>query len=319
MIFQGLNDVNAEFKFYKHTQIVNMDIDYCNQLYDLISKYFSNYKYTDEDLEKYNDYYPIVLEEGREVSRNKYQCIGISNYEEVDKILEYKKNSILMNYHKQKIQTVELQNEIDKLEKIFLDITEKIQNSYSSELNIRIKDIVINSDSILNKEIIAYIGNEMNCGQKICHLINLLIEQERCNTQEYLLYLQNVDTYVTVKQFEEIVKKCKESEYITLISSVSDTEYIDYKEMDRALFIEKGNIKQIPSIHILQKKVNKNILSDQEFSQAEIYEFLKFHIKELITEKYTFKKEYALIFESLKVKELNDEKDIFDMENMLII
>lgn len=319
MILKNCNGRDLEINLLPFTQLASLDSSLANRVYGYIKEYFSSYRFSEDDLNLYNDQLPKIISDGIEVSRSKYLCIGISSFEDIDKALESKKDSPLLLYNKVKLEKVDIQNELEKLENQFNLIVEKIKLTYPSSSLVEFEDILLNSDAILTKNINSFISKKHSSFEKLMQLLEILRGLEVSLNQEYILFLHNVESYLTFDQLLSIKGVCKELSNVTLILSTNNSSFLDYTEVENINFLKDNNVFNLPDILTLLKKLNSNFPRNKHFVEAELIEFLKVRSFSLIEKTNHVTQDFDLILEVLLKPTINKNFDPLKMENCLII
>ena len=317
MIMENIDGRNLEIELHKITQISILDIELSNKIYSYISKYFNDKKYNIHNDKSNENNQKITTNNFEDLSKRRYSCISINNFEDIDKILENKKDSILMKYNKKKMENLDIVKEIEELEYKYNIILDKLKSTYSENSLIKLNELKVNIEDILQKNIVPYIEVQETVYKKIYQLINILIDFEY--EENVILFLHNVDTYLTEEEYKKIESIVREQKNIKMIMSSKCKNYFDYKRVEEIIFLYKGNIEYLPDIEIMLTKVNKCINKNVEISSDELLEFLKIKSFNIIKREYKEDTNTKLIYEALLEKEKNYNFDIIDMEKTIII
>ena len=318
MILHNLRGENIQMDFQKLTQIVNIDMKLSNDIYLYIKNYFSSKKFSEDELLLYGGEIPLIKIGELEVSRSKYICLPIASIEDIDDLLIHKKDSILMKYNKHHLESLDIQIEIDELERQFLTIINKLRKSLPDKEIIEISDIQLNAEILLNKNITPYISMKYSYYEKLIQLIHILIFNQCINGDNYILYLHNIDTYLNIDEARDVIKLCENSSNINIIVSFTNTKYMDINKLEYVNFIYEGSIRYIPNIELMLDKLNNYNLSLRYYDIDEFSKFVYNNAKSFITNEFEITRYYEDIYNTIVSRVVREDKGIQKLENCLI-
>ena len=319
MILNNLRGKNITIKFDELTQLVSMDKSLSNDIYFYLRSYFGGKKFTDDDLLFYNGEYPIIEYNGIEVSRSRYNFIGISNILDIDEALVHKKDTILMKYNKFYLENLDLQIEIDELERQFLKIVDKLRDSIPSEDIISIPDIALNAEVLLSKNIFSYVSMENSYYDKLLQIVRILMFGQDKLGCDYLLYLHNVDTYLNDKELKCIIQMCECVSNIKLVVSFCDTRYMSIDMVEYVNFLFENDVSYLPSLDVMLDKLNKYNLSLRYFSMEDIKKFIYINAKYLISGDYGGSMYDLDMYNTVVSRVKYEDRGVENIENCIII
>ncbi len=318
MRFKNIREQEIRIKFTKFTQIANVTPYLGNDIYNYIINFFGNSKYTEDDLSLYNDQLPSINLNDLELSKNSYICIGINNNNDIDKVLEHKRDSLLMLYNKSLLETIEIQNEIDKLELIYNKIVQLSQDLYPKNSIIKIDEINVNLDNILNKMVLPYISKSNTNIEKFKQLIAIIKTMEYSGNK-FILYLHNIETYLQKEELKIIQWLTNDISCLNVIISSSNSEYFDYTMVEDINFLYKDKVYDLPNITTLENKINMNIEKFITLKEYQIIDFLQKHSFKIITNDINYNDNYELMHKALLTHNSTKDFQKFDVDFCTII
>lgn len=298
MTLQYIRTHTIKINFKQYTQIANITPQLGNDIYNYIVNYFGNHKYTEDDLRLYNGHTPSILLNDVELSKKHFICIGINNINDIDKVLEHKKDSLLMNYSKMLLETIEIQNEIDNLEQIYNKIVQMSQDLFPENSIVKIDEITVNIESLLNKNISPFISKNYSAIDKLKQIVSI-IRSIGCNGDKFILYLHNIETYLAKEDVLSIQLLASSIDYLTLIISSSNPSYFDYTMVEDINFLYNDKIYDLPNMEILEKKLNMNIEKFISLNQTDIIKFLQHSSFSVITNENSYDENYNLMYKAI--------------------
>lgn len=311
-----LKQLNIEINFNKLTQLAYLDCIKANELYDYVIKYFSNHKYSEKELMKYNGILPeILFTTGEVMSRARYKCIGINSYSDIEEILNFKKGSLLYDYHGTILENIDMLNELDILEKQYNNIVDKIIELYPNNMHIKMEHLSLTKDLILDKNLSSFIDPMITIYEKIKQMIDLIIEVHF--DEQVIIFLHNIETYLTVDKILNIMELVNNAPNINLIIGTSKPSYLSYENCEEINFIKYDMVEFLPDIYTLLDKINKNTLLKTEYTIQDLLYLLKLFSFDLIENK---KLEQSSIYAlNCLINKTKENDSYMDMESTLIL
>ncbi|MDF9866581.1 hypothetical protein OKW22_000134 [Bacilli bacterium PM5-3] len=317
MILKNINNTDLDIELNDLNYICPIDIVLGNEMYDYLTKYFSNYKYDEDYLAKYNNVYPEIILDNQVLKRDEYICIGINSYKDIDELLQSKKGTLFYDYNNKIIDNVDVKKEIEIIETAYINITNKISQEYENSNVINIKDFILKADKLLSKEIEFSINYVSSISDKFKLLMELFSVFE---TQKVIFYLNNVDSYLSLDDMKEIVDIAKSRKNIKIIIQSNNSIYLDYTDTSKVIFLIKNKVENLPNNYLLLKKINNNICSQKHITDSELIEWFKKYSTLLMEDIFAISENDFDIYNALKCKkyEVKTETE-YELENSIII
>ncbi len=299
----------------KHMQIGIIDVELSNQIYTFFENYFTkkNSKYNDEEVN--------IFIEGKTLSRSRFNFIGLNSFQDVEKFIELKKDSLIGIFNDRFLDTIDIKNELLGLEKQYYAIVNLIEKRYKLNKAFKLKYKNLSKDIFSMKNITFELDFEGDTFDKMKLIVYLLNQLGADLSEKYLLYLNHVETYLNKSQLQELSYMVEKSNNIFMIIATSDSRYLNYKYLDRINFLVNKRIVNIPDIDLLCSKASKHLENiNGNISTYEMYGFLERHSFELITEEFINKKDDQKMFNAIIDIEKNSEMDDnITMDSTIII
>lgn len=316
MILRNINGKDLELELGKINYICPIDIVLGNEIYDYLLKYFSGFKYTEEYLSKYDNTYPLIEENGMEISRDDYLCIGVNSYKEIEELLQSKKGTIFYDYNNNLLNDIDVQKEIETIEMAYINIIKKISACYINESVIEIKDFTLHSDKLLSKEI----GFNINYGSSIVDKFKLLIEMFSITEDRNLIfYLNNVDSYLSLKDLDNLLEDVRKYVNVKIIIQSNHPAYLEYSELEKIMYLKNNNIEFFPNNVILLKKINNNIKMNTTITNDQLIKWLRKYSIIFMENSNVIESIDYLIYEAISSKNKNIDDNESLMENAIVI
>ena len=319
MIIKNINKKDIEIYFDKVTQIGISDIKLANEMYHYICKYFSDSKYTEEDLEKYNYFYPEIEVDGAIISRIAYRCIGINSYKDIDDYLKLSKDSILTNYNKNILNEMDFKIELENLEKQYLLLQRKISETYKLTNMITMEDVIINEDELFSKYFSVKVNKHIDIFEKIKQFLFILDNLSKIKTQPVIIYMNNVEAYLTLDELNEIKEVITKMNNIYLIIASGKSEYLNLNYLEKINFLSNSYIEYLPPLETVIEKVILCLKGNSKVDTEEIKAFLQRNMIKIASKNSDFGNYDKLIFEALISIPKYNLNVKYELENCIII
>ena len=299
----------------KHMQIGIIDIALANKIYTFFKNYFVKKNSKDSDGEA------NIFIEGKPLSKSRFKFIGINSFQDIDDLIQIKKDSLISIYNDKFLDTIEIKNELLGLEKQYYAIVNLIERKYKLNEAFKLKYKNLSKDIFSMKNIsfeLDFVGDTF---EKTKLIIYLLDELGSILSDKYLLYLNHVETYLSKSQVKEISYIVEKSNNIFMVIATSNSSYLNYKYLDRINFLIDNRVFSMPDIDLLSSKASKCMENiDEKIDAQEMYNFLERHSFELVTEDFINKNKDQKIFNAIiNIEKNNEMNDNISMDSTIII
>ena len=214
---------NISLSFDQFTQIVGQDQQLKYYIWQILLWYFGGKKYSEEDLVLFEQNEPKILIDDTMVSRSEFSVIQVSNINDLIEQMEYKKGTVAYDYIKKKINSIEIMEQIEKIN----DNLDRISLLLNQKLNLHIDDIIyhteakyFNMDQLIQKNFLPYFGQKdknisfefVDNKKKFLFFLSMVEAMVMNGDKKFLLVLRNMDDYLS---YNEFVKCCEKMELLT--------------------------------------------------------------------------------------------------------
>lgn len=308
------NNRDVELSFSKLTQICGCNIYFKSYVMRYIANYFSKKRYSEEELQSYSGSTPKILIDGEVASRGRYECTHIMSIECIETELTFLKDTLLYKYILSSFQTVDISQNINRIDDALLQIANNFEKDISSNSalsgNIEIRSAIIDQEMILKRFIDARVtsnGVHLNYATGFAKLnlyFQLQKELSKVKPDPKLILISNIEKIIKkdeVQKFNELVHELLEYGVHFILES-SDKGYILGTAHDIESINILGDINiTLPNIHTLTDTINRNYPTLKIFCEQQIYEICKRIINNLFDSNYT----YASTQDDVIIKILN--------------
>lgn len=186
---------------------------------DIYCKVFSGYRFSDEDMEAMNGYYPEIKENGRTLKKNDINVIRLSDIEDLLEHFVIKRDSILYKYISSLSRNFQLSKVIEKIDRTLIELTICIDNLLDQKLStkdvlIRTDIIDINLDKVLKSFIEIYFVNLNEDRLPIwlmadTQIIDLFISMLELILEEgktIRVIIDKLDSKMEIKEYNKFIK-----------------------------------------------------------------------------------------------------------------
>ncbi len=252
------------------TQLCGQNIIKKSFILESFRWYFSSYKYQEGQEKWINN---IQIDDSI-IGRKYFSLLSIKNIDDIINTIKCTKQSLMMEYLKQLIQNFELQKRMEninvELDCIFQILNNDIHQLGDIELDYFMSDIwdIVQKSDVYGENQ-TRLDNKSGC-ELIKILLNLLEQKLSFIPQKQLIIIENMDHYLTIKEYKEIVKK------IRMIVKKYDVYFMITTSLDGYVTCEKDILSGI------------TILGDVNFQMPDFND-----IKSFIIENYPWNKKIS--------------------------
>ena len=249
---------NIELEISKFTQITGTNRQLIFDVMQIIKWYFSEKKYTEEDLSLFSQNEISIENESGIVKQDGFKMLCFDKIESLMEQFSFKKGTISFDYLKNIMRKISFEESLESINNQLLSLVSKIDEDSSiyveeSSFHVTIKGII--SENIIQKSlnpIFSWSDTEvtfqlLNNSEKL--LLNIkMLEYILMNSEdEHLLILDGLDRYLSGFKYQNIIKLLYEmtKKYnLMVINVVFDSKYLLMEE------------EYIPSINIISDYTN---------------------------------------------------------------
>lgn len=324
MIIKNFSENDVELEINNLTFITGNNVQLLNNLYLYFKKYFSNYKYPNEELIVRNfNKYPTIIVNDKELSRDYYKSIFINSFEDLDEYLNITKGSLLFNYNFHIMEDLNIQDKLDEINILFDNLNAMISNKYPPSYIFEIDNIELNSEFFLKKNFKQTIKCNYNYKDKFIQLVDLIYDNYLIKPENYLLYIHGIDNLLNNEEYFDILNYIKfkfEKLEIFVVLSSKDSRYIFIDDYELVNILESAKIEKYLSEIELLKKINNNIEKFVTITPLELREFL-LEYGSYLYDNHISKENNYIIEKALKTNKnnQNDTKIELDFEQIIEI
>ena len=190
-------------------------------IWQLLIWYFNGKKYSEEDLNIFNQTEPEISTETGVLKRNFFDIISISDIQDLSEQMAYKKGTVAFDFMKISLNTVDVASEIDeinnRLDKISMHINDTI-NLNVSDVSYRTESNYFTIDQLLTKNFSPFFNvNHQNISfefvdneTKVLIFLEMIERKLIDNPNQILLIFKNMDDYLSHSSFVVICEKLSE-------------------------------------------------------------------------------------------------------------
>lgn len=265
------------------TEVRTIEIE-MNQLTWITSSNVSDINYLSELFKTYFDtseqeYLEFILN-GEAISSKYFELISINSLLDLNHTMMNKKGMPLYDYSKKIMSQIKIQDYLDQMEIIYEKIIDEINENHLIYDDINCIHNMLNQQFLLDKNLEIKINDNVNALTKIDYLFQLLNNQQMHNGKKYLIYLNNVDSFINlqdVKYFVNLLSVIK-NENINVIVSTTNSRYLCFDEPENINIINKQSTTQLPNIHILVDRVNNYSNDSFLYNEQQIIHALEYYL-----------------------------------------
>ena len=212
---------NLSISVGQFTQIVGQNQQLKYYIWQLLIWYFNGKKYSEEDLNIFNQTEPEISTETGVLKRNFFDIISISDIQDLSEQMAYKKGTVAFDFMKISLNTVDVASEIDeinnRLDKISMHINDTI-NLNVSDVSYRTESNYFTIDQLLTKNFSPFFNvNHQNISfefvdneTKVLIFLEMIERKLIDNPNQRLLIFKNMDDYLSHSSFVVICEKLSE-------------------------------------------------------------------------------------------------------------
>ena len=282
---------NISLSFGQFTQIVGQDQQVKYYIWQILLWYFGGKKYSEEDLVLFEQNEPKILIDDMVVSRSEFRVIQLSNINDLIEQMEYKKGTIAYDYIKNKINTVEMIEQIaninDNLDRISLLLNQNL-NLQLDEINYHTEVKYYNTDQLIQKNFLPYFGqNNKNISfefvdnkTKFLLFLSMLEVVVTNSSEKILLVLRNLDDYLSYNEFVECCEKMElltnHSDLLYIVSFPSNEGYLHVtKEVMEEINIVSDYVDHFYSLEFMYERFSNQYPINQIPDEKEFLNSLR--------------------------------------------
>lgn len=197
------------FELEAVTQLCGQNIMKKSYIFESFRRYFSSYKYR-EGKNKWRD---NVKFDGELLGRKHFTVISISNIRDILTMIKWSKQSLMAEYVKALMQKFDLQQHLriinEELEKMFQTMNGDINQLGTLELTYAMADAweMIQKTEITGNDQIEL--EDKDNYELLTIFINLLEKTLENNPQKMIVLIENVDHYISRKEYAKLLEKLK--------------------------------------------------------------------------------------------------------------
>lgn len=262
------------FELTAITQLCGQNIVKKTYVLESIRRYFSTYKYREEQ----NKWRDNIIVDGEHIGRKFFEVLSISSISDLLMMIKCSKQSLMMEYVKQLMQQFDWQVHLrtinEELELMFQMMNAEINQLGNIELSYttsNVWDMIQKSDIVGNNQIML---DEQNSYDLLIIFLNLIEEIMKTNPRKILVILENIDHLLSRTEYSDVLDKLLDigRKYnIYFILSTSIDGYIRCnKELCPGIKIFGDVDFQMPEFDKLSYYINEHYPYHKHFSDEEI-------------------------------------------------
>lgn len=264
------------FELEAVTQLCGQNIMKKSYILESIRRYFSSYKYR-EGKNKWRD---NVKFDEELLGRKHFTVISISNMRDILTMIKWSKESLMAEYVKALMQKFDLQQHLqiinEELEKMFQTMNGDINQLGTLELTYAMTDAweMIQKTEITGSDQIEL--EDKDNYELLTIFINLVEKTLENNPQKMIVLIENVDHYISRKEYAKILEKLKRTAHNYNVFFVLSTSLDGYVMCDKDLcpgIKIFGEIDfQMPELERIVEYVKDNYPNNKKMSVEQIQE-----------------------------------------------
>lgn len=242
---------NLDINFGQFTQIIGQNQQLKYYMWQLLMWYFDGKKYSEEDLSLFNQEEPEILSDGKVLKRKDFKVISISDIQDLLEQMSYKKGTVVFDFMKLKLDTIDVMTEVDgindRLDRISLTVNQNLDLSIDN-VTYHTESCLVTSEQLLSKYFQPYFNYQekniafefVNNETKVMFLLKMIKEKLKNDTGNILLVFKNMDDYLDYSSF---IRIC---ESITQITSEFPNFYCTiFPSNESYLYVTKETIESV--------------------------------------------------------------------------
>ena len=262
------------FELEAVTQLCGQNIMKKSYIFESIRRYFSSYKYR-EGKNKWRD---NVKFDGELLGRKHFTVISISNIRDILTMIKWSKQSLMAEYVKALMQKFDLQQHLriinEELEKMFQTMNGDLNQLGTLELTYAMSDAweMIQKTDITGKDQIEL--EDKDNYELLTIFINLVEKTLENNPQKMIVLIENVDHYISRKEYAKILEKLKSTarnyNVFFVLSTSLDGYVICDKDLCTGIKIFGETDFQMPELERIVEYVKENYPYNKKLSEQQI-------------------------------------------------
>lgn len=246
-----------------------------------IDYYFSTHKY--DEFERFME--NNISVDGEDIGRKYFEVIRISSRKQLLSMIQFSKSSLLSVLVKDRLNGIDLQIELNRIEQILDVISKTLNNDFFG----RIGDVGIRCNQqniwemVQQTQVIRSDGSlieEASTYELMSDLLDLIFENQKIKPGKRMIILENIDHIVTPDEYRKVIEQMKrvvnESDTWFILTTSLD-RYIDVKEElieGIAIFGDK-DIIQFPESEHLKEFVDVNWPCNERISVNRLLSYIE--------------------------------------------
>lgn len=303
------------FKLEPITQICGQNIRKKSFVCESLRKYFSTYKYSEEN----NKWRDNVFFDGENIGRKNFSVLSIQQKMDVVGMIKLAKQSLMSEYLKILIQDYEWQKHMEiidiELQKIFKILNKKLLNIGEIGLSYSKNDVW----NMVQSSELQLIGEEelIDCEEhELCSMfLKLLDEVLYVFPRKMIIIFENLDHMVSKKQYKLLIEKMTEiskkyAVYFVITISLDDYVVVN-KENFMGITVFGKEDFQMPEFEMIRKFIEEGYPYDKKFEAEDIFKILEGIIQRIGREQYLYDISHNVVCKMFNQTLLLSEKKNF--------
>lgn len=301
-----------EFELKYVTQLCGQNILKKKYIIDSIKKYFSTYKYPEDDCKFRNN----IRIDRNEVGRMFFNVYYISCKADIIRWINLSKQSILVEFIKYLIQKYDWQVHLnviqDELDVMFQMINEQLSQHGRIELSYSQSDIW---DIVQNSDVLSYDQTSLENQDEyelLATFISLLFNNANIKSKKILVIFDNIDHMVTNKQYNDLIEYLLEDTSVDNLYFIMSTSLEGYvkckKTLCNGITIFNDSDFQFPEFENMYDFILNNYPCNKQITEQQVIEWLEKVIHKIGRERFLSSAETEIIIKLVNQTLMIDEK-----------
>lgn len=261
------------------TQIVGQNKELKYYIWQILSWYFGEKKYSSEDLSIFDYEEPTILDESGEiVKRSSYHYIDISSFKDLLEQMEYKKGTLAQGYLGKIVNQVDIVAHLEKINEQ-VELIEGAMNQHinlnSGRVEYHLENRPLTLDQLLSKNFSPFFAIEnknlsfewVSNTDKLSLFLEMLDRLLSQTTEKYLIVLKNIDSFISVETYDSFYKQigqlAQKYPNLNFILFPSDQGYLKIdEESSRFVNILSDQVEHLYDVEFMYERVKKHYPSN---------------------------------------------------------
>lgn len=241
---------NIEIAFNGFNQVVGSNSELKHYVWQLLNWYFGGKKYSESDLDIFDQIEPEILIDDELVKRSAYRIISITNVNDLIEELSFKKGSVAYQYFKTRLNSIETMEKIEKISDLIEMISQDVNQTIDLEnqgLRFQLQAYPFNLDQLLSKNIspsLSYSDKQIsfelaNNEGKFILFLDMLEKLLAESSDPVLLILKNLDDFLSYDSFTRIFLR------IESLTKELELKVINFPSNEGYLYLNQENIEGV--------------------------------------------------------------------------